>query len=253
VNDLREKIKSGIVEHAFAFSNPGWGKHYYPMPLWMAAYKWVKIAQGVPEMKSALFENAMRPKFMIIIHDEYWDNRFGNAWVEWDEEEQEKRRQEVFDEIDTWLVGSKNAHKSIMARGQRDEKGTFTDIEIIPIADNTKPGELLPDSAAANSEIAFAMGYNLAINGGNQKSGIYQGQQGGSNIREASLDLVVKHELERQQLRRVMMIPKYINGWADRIKGLDFIIPATVLTTLDTGAGSKPVITGNAQPKSEAA
>lgn len=247
--DLEEKIKSGIKEHAFTFRNPGWGKHYYPTPLWMAAYKWVKIAQGVPEMKSALFENAMRPKYMVIIHEEYWENRYGTEWVEWDEGEQEKRRNDLYDEIDNWLIGSKNAHKSIMAQGYRDEKGTYTDIEIKPIEDNTKPGELLPDSAAANSEIAFAMQYNLAINGGNQSAGIYQHGQGGSNIREASADQVIKHEVERQQLRRVMMLPKNKNGWAKRLKGLDFIIPATILTTLDTGAGSKQVITGNANPR----
>ncbi len=251
VMHAQELIQNKIDEFAMTFRNPGWGKHYYPTPLWMAAYKWVKIAQGVPEMKSSLFENAMRPKFMVIIHDEYWDNRFGTDWAEMDDAAKETKRQMVFEEIDKWLIGPENAHKSVFAKGMRDEKGTYTDVEIIPIEDNTKAGELLPDSAAANSEIAFAMLWNNAMTGGNQASGVYEQTQGGSNVRESLAMQVIIHEVERQQLRRVMMLPKHINGWAKRLPGLDFIVPATILTTLDTGGSSKPVVTGNAQPKNE--
>ncbi len=82
--DLKKKATAGIAEHAYAFGFKDWGTHYYPVPEWMASYKWVKIAQGVPEMKAALFQNAMRPKMHVIIAKEYWEERYGNEWVEWD-------------------------------------------------------------------------------------------------------------------------------------------------------------------------
>lgn len=250
VLDLQEKAAAGIAQHAMALRNPGWGKHYYPIPAWMANILWVQIAQGVPEMKQALFENSMRPKYKVIIMEEYWDNRYGTDWNEWDEDEQEKKRQALYDEIDEWLVGAKNAHKSIFVNGNRDGDGkVYTDIDIIPIEDNTKPGELLPDSAAANSEIAIGMLWNPAMTGGNQKAGQYQGNEGGSNVRENTLFQTILHEVERQKVSKIMNVIKFFNGWHKKHKGLEFIIPATVLTTTDTGGSSKPVVTGGVNPK----
>lgn len=253
LQDLKEAAAAGVREFAFVMRRPDWGIHYYPLAPWMPVYKWVKIAQGVPEMKASLFENSMRPKFMVIIHQEYWENRYGTDWQEWDEDKQEQMREELYDEVDTWLVGSKNAHKSIFVNGYRDESGnTWTDIEIKPIDDNTKPGELLPDSAAANSEISIGMMWNLATQGGNQKAGVYGGNEGGSNVRENTLFQTILHEVERNTVRRLLNIPKYFNGWnTGKFKGLEFIIPMTIQTTTDTGAGTKSIVTGNTQPKKQ--
>lgn len=254
---LEEGIAAGVREFDYVYRSPGWGVHYYPVPLWMAAYKWVKIAQSVPEMKASLFENSMRPKYKVIIMEDYWEQRFGGDWDDWDEDQQEAKRQEVFDEIDKWLVGSQNAHKSIFVEGKLvDEAGkVITNIDIIPIEDTTKPGELLPDSAAANSEIAIAMLWNNTIQGGNQKAGQYANNEGGSMVREATLVQTILHEVERGVVRKFMNPIKIHNGWQKRLckedQRLEFMINANVLTTLDTGGGFKQVNTSgvNNQPK----
>lgn len=244
LGDLQTKAAAGIAEHAFTFRSAGWGKHYYPVPLWYGAYKWVKIAQGVPEMKAAMFENNMRLKYMVVIYDKYWES----AYPEWDTLEdsaKEEKRSALYDEIDKWLTGSKNAYKSIYVGGEYSLDGKpIQHIEIKPILDTTQAGELLPDSAAANSEIAFAMMWNNAMTGGNQKNGLYQENQGGSNVREATAMQVIIHELERKQVQRFMNIIKRFNGWDKKYQGLEFIIPGTILTTLDTGAGTKPIVNG---------
>lgn len=252
LDDLRKKAATGVAEHAMTFRYPGWGKHYYSVPLWYAAYKWVKIAQGVPEMKAAMFENNMRIKYMVVIYDKYWENAFED-WEDVDDKTRETRRNTLYDEIDKWLTGSKNAFKSIFVDGKFDDISgkSHQYIEIKPIEDNTKAGELLPDSAAANSEIAFAMMWNNAANGGNQKNNLYSENTGGSNIREATAMQVIIHELERKNIQRVMNVIKYFNGWNVTHPGLEFIIPATILTTLDTGATSKPVMTGGVDTKKE--
>lgn len=247
LGDLVNKAKAGIAEHAITFRQPGWGKHYYSVPLWYGAYKWVKIAQGVPEMKAAMFENNMRLKYMVIIYDKYWTANYPE-WDTLDDEKKETARTTLFNDIDSWLVGSKNAYKSIFVEGEYTLDGKAQQyIEIKPIQDTTQAGELLPDSAAANSEIAFAMMWNNAMTGGNQKNGLYQENQGGSNVREATAMQVIIHELERKQVQRLMNIIKRFNGWDVAYPGLEFIIPGTILTTLDTGGSTKPVVTGGNQ------
>lgn len=251
VEDLKEKAGRGIFEHAFAFRYPTWADHYYSNPLWYAQYKWVKIAQGVPEMKAAMFENNMRLKYIVTIFEEYWENAYED-WNDIDDQEKETRRNELYDQIDQYLTGAKNSHKSLFIDGKFSMDGkpqSFIDVK--PIADNTVQGELLPDSAAANSEIAFAMLFNLAIVGGNQASGLYESSQGGSNVRESILMQIIIRELERMYVRKVYNIIKRYNGWDVRHPGLEFVIPATVLTTLDTGGSSKPVMTGGVEPKKQ--
>lgn len=249
LKDLQEKAARGIYEHAFAFRYPGWGKHYYSLPMWKAQEKWVKIAQGVPEMKAAMFENNMRIKYMVIIYEQYWDNAYED-WQDVDDATREARRNELYDQIDRWLTGGKNAYKSIYIDGKFNLEGKSQQfIDIKPIEDTTKAGELLPDSAAANSEIAFAMLFNLAIVGGNQASGLYESSQGGSNVRESILMQIIIRELERMYIRKIYNIIKRFNGWDVKYPGLEFIIPATILTTLDTGGSSKPVNTGGIDPK----
>lgn len=253
LKDLRGKAEKGIYEHAFAFRYPSWGKHYYSVPLWYAQYKWVKIAQGVPEMKAAMFENNIRLKYMVVIYDQYWSNAYED-WDDIDDAEREVRRNALYDEIDGWLTGGKNAYKSIYVDGVFSLDGKPQQfIEIKPIDDTTKQGELLPDSAAANSEIAFAMLFNLAIVGGNQSSGLYESSQGGSNVRESILMQIIIREVERMYIRKIWNIIKRFNEWDVKYPGLEFILQATILTTLDTGAGSKPVNTGgvDSKPKEE--
>jgi hypothetical protein len=125
----------------------------------------------------------------------------------------------------------------------KDKRGA--DIQFLPIEDTTKIGEYLPDSAAANSEIAFTMLWNNAMTGGNQKNGLYSENQGGSNVREASALQVIIHQVERWVVQDMFTVFKYFNGWAKKYPGLDFIIPATILTTLDTGGSSKSVVPGS--------
>jgi hypothetical protein len=249
--DLTQRIKGGSKDFEFAMSctHPGWDEKYYPVPLWMAAIKWIKIAQSIPEMKAAMYENSIRAKCVVIIYETFWEKSYGEGWSELDEKKQIEYRTKVYDDIEKFLVGAKNAGKSIFTTGYRDHQGkTWADIEIKPLEDTSKVGEYLPDSAAANSEIAFSMLWNNAMTGGNQKNGLYQENQGGSNVREASTMQVIVHEVERLQIKSKMNVISHFNGWKKTYPGLEFIIPATLLTTLDTGAGSKPVVTGSVKP-----
>jgi hypothetical protein len=249
--DLRDRIDNGDKTRWFSVmvSHPGWQEQYYPMPMWMAQILWVKIAQGVPEMKAVMFENNMRVKYIVIIYEKYWEEAYGDDWNDYTDEQREEKKKKTYSDIDGFLIGSKNAYKSIFTTGYRDQEGKiYANIEIKPIEDTTKPGELLPDSAAANSEIAFSMLWNNAMTGGNQASGLYESSQGGSNVRESILMQVIIHEVERQMIKSIMNVVKRFNGWDVKYPGLEFIIPATILTTLDTGESTKQVLPGGEKP-----
>lgn len=247
-NPLADLIsrKNQSNEFCLVFRYPGWGTHYYSMPMWYAAYKWVKIAQGVPEMKAALYANTMVLRYMVVINEGFWAKRFGDDWDDYTEEKQEEKRNAFYDEVNDFLVGAKNAHKSIFVNGYRDPitGNTWQDVEIKPIEGETVGDAYLPDSAAANSEIAFALLFNPAIIGASMPSGPYSNSQGGSNVRESVLLQIILHELERNHIQRVMGLIARFNGWVDKYPGLEFVIPATVLTTLDTGGSTKPVAMG---------
>jgi hypothetical protein len=257
LEDLRKKVSgSNQNEFALTFRYPGWNRKYYSMPLWYAALLWVRIAQGVPEMKAAMFKNNFRPKYMVIISEKYWDRVFekdvnGQTKIadDYTAEQIEEKKQKVYDDIDEHLFGNENAYKTIFVDGYYDQSGKLIpEIEIKPIEDTTKNGEFLPDSAAANSEIAFAMLFNPAIIGANMPSGPYTNSQGGSNVRESTLIQVIIHELERQNVRRIFNVIKRFNNWDKQFaktgQKLEFIIPATIPTTLDTGSNVKPMVTG---------
>jgi hypothetical protein len=254
--DLQKKVSAGSGnQFAITFRYPDWTKHYYSDPLWWACLKWVKIAQGVPEMKAAIFENSIHVKYVVVIYEKYWEKAFGaDNWKNYSDKEKEEKINKVYDDIDQFLVGSKNAYKSVFTTGYRDQDGNeWQDIKIIPVEDYMKDGKLLPDSAAANSEIAFAMHYNNAIIGGNQPAGPYEKTQGGSNVRESVLLQIILHEIERQYVRCIMNVIAHFNGWKEKFPGLQFIIPATILTTLDTGGSTKPITTGSQQNKEDGA
>jgi hypothetical protein len=240
-NDLKSRTTG--QEFAMRLVSPTWRRRYYTLPAWLAAYKWVQIAKGVPEMKAALFENNMRLKYMVVIYEKYWETSFGvEVWESYTPEEKEEKRQALYDEIDQFLVGAENAYKSIYIDGYTDGNGNkFQNVDIIPIKDDTKQGELLPDASAANFEILFALSINPALIGshGVTSKGYGGGAGSGSDIREAGLYEIIKLEFERRYMSRVFNIVKKYNGWDPKIK---FVFPSLVLTTLDTGGETKSVV-----------
>lgn len=254
VQDLTNKVDGGSdIEFAVTFMYPGWRKKYYATPLWYAALEWVKIAQKVPKWKDAMFNNSIRPRYMVLIHKDFWQKYLlagGKNLDSYSAKEIEEKKSRFYDDIDEHLTGTENAFKAIFTEFNYTQDGKMMqDIEIKVIDDKLPQGEYLPESAVANSEIAFSELFNPSILGSNLPSGPYTNSQGGSNVRESILMQVILHEFERKMIQRFMSIPKYFNGWNKKHQKSDaffeFIIPATIPTTLDTGGSTKPMIQQN--------
>lgn len=220
------------------------GRGYYPPPLWYSAKRWVDIAKSVPSMKNAMFNNQMTVKYLVTISASYW-RRIHKSWDGFTAQKKQELMDAKLDEIDKYLSGAENQYKSIITSSYIDPitKQEIPDIKIEVLDDKVKDGKLLPDSAAANSEILFAIMVNPALMGAGQPGGAYANNAGGSNIREAYLTQLMLLEWDRRQNAKIFNIVKQYNGWSKRLetdgKRLVLRYPSNLLTTLDTGKSTK--------------
>ncbi len=217
------------------------GRYYYAPSPWYSAKRWVKIAQGIPEMKEAMFKNQMTIKYVVDIHPAFWkeyDKKFETA----SPDEQNKIQEEFVGKIEEYLIGGENAYKSLISTKVFDPatNSFVSAITITPLDDKQKDGKLIIDSASANMEILLPLMINSALLGvdfpGNGAGG---GAGSGSDIREAFLVQVMLQEMERRMNSTVFDIAKRVNGWSKRIENLVFRYPNQILTTLNTGKNTQ--------------
>ena len=241
------------------------GRLYYPVPPHRSAKAWVKISRSIPGIKEAINTQQMVIKYLIIIADTYWE-RIHKGFANYPPEKKQPIVNDVYDKINSHLAGEVNAGKSIIAGRYYDpyNKTYVDDITIQVIDDKMKEGKMLPDSAAADKQILFSMFFNPAIWGGNLLGdGASGGAGSGSDIREATLVLMMLLHPERSNNLKVLNLVKKYNGWADRLEverdifavtnynqgttarkikpRLVFRYSSSILTTLDTGGSQKPV------------
>lgn len=238
------------------------GRGYYPMPLWYSAKGWVDHAKAIPAVKNAMMKNQITVKYLVTISSSYW-KRIHTRWDSYTAEKKQEIMNAKLEEIDKYLSGMENQYKSIFTTSYVDPitKQEIPDIKIEVLDDKVKDGKLLPDSAAANSEILFALCVNPALVGAGQPGGAYANNAGGSNIRESYLTQIMLLERERRANTKIFNIVKNYNGWGRRLEvertsvpvtsdatpapstkvkpRLVFRYPANVLTTLDTGKSTK--------------
>ena len=93
-------------------------------------------------------------------------------------------------------------------------------------------------SAAANSEILFALMVNPNVFGAGMPGGTYAGNQGGSNIREAFLVNLANAYIDRANLLDPIRLYLEANG----VNDVELRFRNTILTTLDTGAGTQKTL-----------
>ena len=142
------------------------------------------------------------------------------------------------DEIERNLLGAQNAEKPIFTNYAVNEMNGRIEEEwkITPLSNKYSAGqENLVTSAAANSEILFALMVNPNVLGAGMPGGSYAGNQGGSNIREAFLVNIANSWIDRQNLLDPLQLYLQLNGVPDDVQ---LRYRNTILTTLDTGAGT---------------
>ena len=217
---------------------------YYPSVYWDSAREsgWLEIATSIPAYKKALFKNQMSLKYDIQIPYEYLET-LNPGFAKKAVEIQDDIINSLYDEIVQNLTGADNAQKALMSFFRSDPKtGKPVGNWIIQtIDDKMKNDAYLPDAAAANLEILFAMNLNPAQGGQGNTGGSHQGgaNNGGSNIREAELSMRANLQSDRDLCYSFFEFVKLFNGMDPNLK---LGVQDQVMTTLDTGAGTKKVL-----------
>jgi hypothetical protein len=217
----------------------GWSnKDTYSEPIWLACWMagWISIAKSVPVYLQKVYKNMATWKWHIQIPHSFWDKSFPESNYENATDRQEAINQ-YMDQIEDNLLGVENAEKPLFTgyttndlSGKPEEEWKITSLD-----NKSKEGDKLVTSAAANSEILFSLMINPNVMGAGMPGGAYAGNQGGSNIREAFLVNIANAWIDRQNILDPIEIMLRYNGY----QGVTLRFRNTVLTTLDTGAGTK--------------
>ena len=202
-------------------------------PAWVAG--WVDIAHLVPSYLKKAYKNQTTWKWHVQIPYSYWDKKFPeNEFKTPDERKQ--AIQKWMDSVERNLIGPDNAEKPLFTNYAVNEmNGRIEEEWKIQALNNKYNGnENLVTSSAANSEILFALMVNPNVMGAGMPGGAYAMNQGGSNIREAFLVNIANAWKDRQQLLDPLELYIKMNGLPE----CQLRYRSTVLTTLDTGAGT---------------
>jgi hypothetical protein len=239
--DLLRKLVKKEKNIAYVNRDNFSGKEIYSMPDWWTAKNagWLDVIQKVPNFLINAYDNAMYIKWHIKIPYQYWDKKF----PEGDYKTKELRQQAIQDYMDafeTALTSTDNAHKAVFTMYETIAGKVEEQWEITPLDTKTNFDKDLATSAAGNSEILFSLMVNPSVMGAGMPGGPYSGNAGsGSDIREAFLVNVALSWLDRQKLLDPIEFMMRTNGMPDDV---ELRFKNTVLTTLDTGAGTAKTV-----------
>jgi len=212
---------------------------FYPKSEWHAVVEsgWLDVANSVPALKKALFNNQMTIKYLVEIHEMYFEKIYMENWIKFTPDERKAIRNEVIDAINESLSGNDNAGKAIQSMKFLVDGKEVSAVTITAIDDKLKDGSYLPEAEAANSEVLFALGVDPSLIG----AGIPGGKLGagsGSDKREAFTILSALFKTNRETTLEVYDFIAQYNGWDTTIRAA---FENTILTTLDknpTGSNS---------------
>ncbi len=194
----------------------------------------------VPAFLKKAYTNQITWKWHIQIPYAFWDrqfpaNEFGTIDL------RKKAIEDYMDDVKNNLCGIDNADKPIFTffeinplNGKVEEKWI-----IEPLNNKLNSEQNLVTSAAANSEIMFAIMVNPNVMGAGMLGGAYAGNSGGSNIREAYLINVANVWLDRQTMLDPVEIVHRYNGGDENV---EWRFRNTILTTLNYGARTKKTL-----------
>lgn len=242
--DLREsKGLSDFKSAILPVNYPSVNKTFYQLAAWDGARLagWIEIASKIPSLIKTLYNKAFRLRYHIEVPESYFGKKYGiEKWAGMDEAAQTSARKTLLKEMDDFLSGDENAFKSFISFFEiaTVDKTEYGRIKITAVEDKSNPDKELITQSAADIQILVAMGVNPTLAGAGT-IGTGQQRSGGSDIREAFLVYCAGLNLERQVLLEPLYLVRDFNQWGDDIV---FRFRDIILTTLDTGAGTKKTL-----------
>ena len=229
----------------YPLSFPTPGKSFYSLAFHDAIRTsgWLEVHLAIPMLKKFLMQNQMSIKYHFKVDAAFWSALKGpKVWNDASPEQRNEWKKEWLISVEKNLTDVTKTGNSILTELNWDaQKGTYRDmIQVVPVTDAMKDGKYITDSMEAAAKIFYALGQDPTLPG--FASEHMQSSSGGSNKREAFLiALALMNPYRDLKLEPLDFIAQY-NGWSDRYENLTFVFRDTILTTLDTGAGTKKVV-----------
>lgn len=212
----------------------------YGMPVWFPAFVcgWTEIAHLIPLFLKKAYQNQITWKWHVQIPYSYWEKKYPAKDYTPDSRKVEINKE--MDDMERNLCGPENAEKPLFTMYAVNEANGRIEEEwkVKPLENKYQGSDNLPVSAAANSEILFALMVNPNVMGAGMPGGTYAGNQGGSNIREAFLVNIANAWIDRQNILDPIELYIRINGLPD----CELRFRNTILVTLDSGSGTKKTL-----------
>jgi hypothetical protein len=217
-NPEKQDAKKFCIPLQFITSDEGLN---YSIPHWDAVRKngWLDVAAIVPEARLNIYKNQSIIKFHVNIPYNYFEMTLGAAWEAMTPEKQAEKKLEIETQIETYLADVKNYGKSIITYYPVDEMGKkLSGIEILVLDNKALGGDMLPDAAAANAEVTFAVGVNpnivgVGIPGSRASTG------SGSYVREELWKMQALEMANRYISLKPLRVITQLNGWAKKHNG----------------------------------
>lgn len=238
VMKFRGALKKGFI---YVVRDSWSNEDVYGEPIWWPAFVsgWIDIAHMVPAFLKKAYKNQITWKWHVQIPYSYWDKKFPSKEYK-DVAARKIAINNYMNSIEQNLCGPENAEKPLFTNYAINEmNGKIEEEWKIEALDNKyKGGDNLVTSAAANSEILFALMVNPNVFGAGMPGGTYAGNQGGSNIREAFLVNIANAWIDRQSILDPLELYIKMNGLPD----CELRFRNTILVTLDSGSGTKKTL-----------
>ncbi len=257
VNSLKQIAKDLYAAKSVNFKSailpvnyPSVNKTYYQVPYWDGARLagWVEIASKIPSLIKTLYNKAFRIKYHIEVPESYFERLYSfEKWQSMNESEQSGARKKLLKEMDAFLTAEENAYKSFVSFFDVDPitKKEYGQVKITEIEDKTNLDKELITGSMADIQILIAMQAHPTLFGAGT-IGTGSQRSGGSDIREAKLVYDANLHLERNvALEPLYLVRDYnreVGGISEWEEDIIFRVKDTVLTTLDTGAGTKKIV-----------
>lgn len=243
--EWRTELKSAILPVNYPSTN----KTYYQVPFWDGARLggWIEIASKIPQLYKTMYNNAFNIKYHIEVPDTYFSDLYGKQeWTEMSPIDRQTKRKKLADDMDEYLSGSDNAYKTLVTTFYYDSvnKQDYGHIKIAAIENKSNIDKDLVASSAATDEILMSMQTHPALFK-NGMTGSRSGGGSGSNIREAFLIQIALLKQERDLALEPLNLIRDYNievGNQSEWENVVFKFRDTILTTLDTGAGTSKTI-----------
>ncbi len=232
-------------KYIYPISYPTPGRHFYQLAHHdsVRTSGWLDVHTAIPAFKKYLMKNQMSIKYHWKVDVAYWEKAYGEQWTKGDAAAKLEIKKKWLKEMNDKLTDVTKAGNAILTDREWDKvtSGYKDFIEVIALEDPMKDGKYNEDSQQAAAYILYSIGVDPSTMGLITSMG--GARSGGSDKREGWL--IDKSRLMpfRNFMTEPIMYAATFNGWQDRYDGMFRVRwRDTILTTLDTGAGTKKVV-----------